>query len=159
MKKWAQRGGRIEESLQLLCQRKLEDKNSPKFTVQNTQYLGSGLFACAECGGILLGRTKSGKEPKLRYMCASRYNKAGCDAPMVKAEFLRHGLDQIVRMFLSRPENVERVAKRAAEMVKARRVQPPGERGGGQGAAAGTWPAEGEPYSQPEGGAVTWGGQ
>jgi DNA invertase Pin-like site-specific DNA recombinase len=117
--------------LQLLCQKKIEEnaKHVSRFTVQHSEYVGSGLYTCAVCGGILIGRTRSPdakhKVAEQRYMCAKRYNKAGCSAPMIKADYLHDGLDEIVRLFLGNPQNLEKIVESSVEMVKAQQAQRP----------------------------------
>lgn len=116
--------------LQLICQQKISinAKRKSGTTVQNSEYLGSGVFSCT-CGGILIGRTrapdKKHKAAEQRYMCSKRYNKAGCTAPMIKADFLHGGLEEIVKLFLGNPENLEKIVSCSVQMVKAQQAEHP----------------------------------
>ena len=124
----------VPEELQLLCQKKITEagvraKRSSRFTVQRTEYLGSGLFHCSLCGGILLGRTRAAdsrhKVPELRYMCSNRYNKAGCTSPMIKANLLHRGLDELMQLFLGNPDHVNAIVNHTVKILKDRRQEKP----------------------------------
>ena len=116
--------------LQLLCQRKITENasHSSRFTSPRSQYLGSGIFTCT-CGGKMIGRTKASSKkdgkPQLRYMCERRYNKAGCKEPMIMADYLHEGLNEVVKLFLGNADNAELIVKHTAEIIMAdQREQP-----------------------------------
>jgi hypothetical protein len=122
----------VSDELQKACKAKMKGiatklrlRNNSLFSVQRTQYLGSGCLRCSACGGVLVGRTRTVDErhrkPEQRYECRNRCNASGvCHEPMIQASGIHDVLDYMMRQFLEEPESRKAIINETLRMWKAR---------------------------------------
>lgn len=121
----------VSLELQRACQEKISRQASRNrtdtFSISRSDYLGSGLFHCANCKTVMTGRTQPAdakhKQKRHRYLCTSHYNKSGCDAPSIDADPLHASLKLLVGHFVAK--NAETILRRALEIMTERTKQLP----------------------------------